>query len=139
MLRTIVWLPARLRMSCARLDDLLRIEPGGRLVEDQDLGVVDERLRQPDALPVALRQLRAVPIGHVGDVRALHHARHPRLALAGRDALDAGDEVEVLADRHVGVERRRFRQVAGAALGLDRVREDVEAGDDARVPSVAGM
>ena len=41
----------------ARLDDLLRVEAGGRLVEDQHVGVVDQRLRQADALLVALRQL----------------------------------------------------------------------------------
>ena len=71
----------------ARLDDLLRIEAGGRLVEDQDFGVVNERLRQADALPVALRQLAAVPIGHVGDVRALHDGGDPLLAFAWRHAL----------------------------------------------------
>ena len=43
----------------ARLDDLLRVEAGGRLVEDQHVGVVDQRLREADALPVALRQLAA--------------------------------------------------------------------------------
>ncbi len=31
-------------------------------------------------------------------------------------------------DGHVGVERRRFRQVAGPPLGFDRLIEDVEAG-----------
>ena len=55
----------------AGLDDLLGVEAGGRLVQDQDVGVVDERLGQPDALPVALRQLAAVPVRHVGHVRAL--------------------------------------------------------------------
>ena len=45
-----------------RFDDLLRIESGGRLVEDQDIGIVNERLRQTDALPVAFRQLGAEPV-----------------------------------------------------------------------------
>ena len=66
----------------ARLDDLLRVEAGGRLVEDQHVRVVDDRLRQADALPVALRELAAVPVGHVGDARALHHRVDARLALA---------------------------------------------------------
>ena len=48
----------------------------------------------------------------------------------GATPLMRADEVEVLAYRHVGVERRRFRQIAGAALGLERVGEDVESGDD---------
>jgi hypothetical protein len=45
------------------------------------------------------------------------------------DALDPGDEGQVLAHGHVGVERRRFRQVAGAALGFERLLEDIEPGD----------
>ena len=39
-------------------------------------------------------------------------------------------ERQVLAHGHLGIERRRLRQVAGAALGLDGLIEDVEAGDD---------
>ena len=57
----------------ARFDDLLRVEAGRRLVEDEHVGVVDERLREADALPVALRQLAAQAVRHVVDARALHH------------------------------------------------------------------
>ena len=39
-----------------RFDDLLGVEAGGRLVEDEDVGVVDQRLREADALLVALRE-----------------------------------------------------------------------------------
>ena len=42
----------------ARFDDLLRVEAGGRLVEDEDVRVVNQRLGEADALAVALRQLR---------------------------------------------------------------------------------
>ena len=34
-----------------------RVEADGRLVEDQHLGLVDERLREPDALAKALREV----------------------------------------------------------------------------------
>ena len=134
MLRTMVWSPARPRIRLARLDDLFRVEPGGRLVEDQHLGVVNQRLREADALPVAFRQLRAVLRRHVVDVRALHHGRDPVLLFLRGHALDARDEVQVLPDGHVRIQGRRFRQVAGAPLGLDRVSEDVVAGD--RRPTV---
>ena len=40
----------------ADLDHLPRIEPDRRLVEDEDRRVAAERLREPDPLPVALRQ-----------------------------------------------------------------------------------
>ena len=44
-------------MRRASLVDLLGVEPRRRFVEDQHLGVVDERLREADALAIALRQL----------------------------------------------------------------------------------
>ena len=52
------------------------------------------------------------------------------LRSAGGTPLILRDERQVLAHRHVGIERRRLRQIAGAALGFDRLVEDVEAGDD---------
>ena len=47
----------------ADLDDLLGVEAGGRLVQNQDVGVVDDGLGQAHALPVALGELadEAVP------------------------------------------------------------------------------
>ena len=121
-------IPGQAPDEIARLDNLLGIETGGRLVENQHLGIVDERLREPHALAVPLRELPAVAGGHVGDARALHHRRHALLALPGRHPFDTRDEVEVLPDGHVGVERRRFREVAGPPLGVDRMIEHVEAG-----------
>ena len=41
----------------ARFDDLLRVESGGRLVENQDVGIVNDGLREADALPVAFGEL----------------------------------------------------------------------------------
>src|SRR5262249_53270344 len=42
-----------LAKQLADFDDLLRVEAAGRLVEDEDVGVVDDRLGESDALPVA--------------------------------------------------------------------------------------
>ena len=130
VLRMTVWSPRELLDQLAGLDDLLRVEAGRRLVEDEHLGVVEQRLREADALPVALRELAALAVRHVGDPRALHHRGHARLALGPRHALDARAEVEILAHAHVGVERRRLGQIAGAALGLDRLLDEIEAGHD---------
>ena len=63
---------AELANQLAGLDALLRVEAGGRLVEDEDVGVVDDGLGEPDALPIALGQLGAVAGGHVGHPRLLH-------------------------------------------------------------------
>ena len=84
----------------ARFDDLLRVEAGGRLVEDQDVGVVDERLRQADALPVALRELArrggsAMSAMRVRSITALTRC----LRSPGGTPLIFGDERQVLARR----------------------------------------
>ena len=58
--------------------DLLGVEAGGRLVENQDVGVVDDGLRQSDALPVALGKLADQFVRDVGDGAALGNLRHAR-------------------------------------------------------------
>jgi hypothetical protein len=57
-----------------------------------------------------------------------HHLIDAPSAGCSAHDLDARREVQVLADGHVRVERRRFRQVAGPLLCVDGVREDVESG-----------
>ena len=84
MLRMIVCVPASSLIELTRLDDLLRIESGGRLVEDEHLGIVQNRLREPDALPVALRELSAVAVRHVVDTRPAHRLFDAALPLARR-------------------------------------------------------
>ena len=55
----------------ADFDDLLGIEAGGGLVEDQDVGVVDDRLGEADALAVALGELADQLVADVADGAAL--------------------------------------------------------------------
>jgi hypothetical protein len=113
------------------LDDLLGVEARGGLVEHQDVGIVNQRLREADPLLVALRELRAMPARHVGHPGALHHLVHAASDIFAH-ALDLGDEGQVLADGHVRIKRRGFRQVAGPALGFERLLEHVETGDGRR-------
>ena len=110
---------------------MLGVEPGRRLVENQHFGIVQNRLREADALAIAFRQLPAVARRHVVHARAPHRLFHALAPLAGRNALDldARDKLQVLAHRHLGIERRRFRQIAGAPLGLDGLFKHIEAGD----------
>ena len=131
VLRMIVWLPASSRMSCAGFDDLLGIETRRRLVEDQHFRIVNDRLREADALPVAFRELPAVTVRHVVDA-GLFITSSTRAALRSLEAttLSFATNVQVFPHRHFRVERRRFRQVAGAALGFDRLIEHVVTGDD---------
>ncbi len=69
----------------ARLDDLVRVESGGGLVQNQDVGIMDDRLRQSYALPVPFGQLPDFLVADVGD-RALFHHFIDALGQAGLSA-----------------------------------------------------
>ena len=57
------------RTSSAELVLQQRVEPARRLVEDEQLGTVHERLHEPELLAVALRELADRPVEH--DAEAL--------------------------------------------------------------------
>ena len=61
-----------------------RIEPGHRLVEEDHLGIVDERLRDADALHHPLRELAQLQPAFGADADAIEQRRHPRLRSAAR-------------------------------------------------------
>ena len=72
-------------ISVAHLVLLVRIEAVGRLVEDQHLRVVQERLRQTDAALEALRQRLDDLLEHARERQARDDVVEPRAApLAGR-------------------------------------------------------
>ena len=48
----------------------LRVEAGGRLVEEHELGLVDEREREREPLPLAARQRVERGVGLVGEREA---------------------------------------------------------------------
>ena len=54
----------------ANLDDLLRVESDGRLVQDQHRRIVNNRLGQPDPLPKALGQLPGQSVDDLGQPAA---------------------------------------------------------------------
>ncbi len=118
-------LPAQRFDQVPDLDDLLRIQPDRRLVENQDRRVVKDRLREADALLEPFRQVPDDPRGDLRQAAALHRPVDLRSHLPGRHLPDPGDEVEVGAHRHLAVERRRLGQVADPSLHLHRAVEDV--------------
>src|SRR5260370_16605554 len=55
----------------ARLVDLLGVQPGSRLIQNEYLRIVNDGLRQADPLPVAFRQFSEQLVLHVADPPAL--------------------------------------------------------------------
>ena len=98
-----------------------RIEPARRLVEDEQLGTVHERLHEPELLAVALRELADRPVEH--DTEALdERVPQPRI---DRSA-ETGEGSELLVAREPVVQAQVAGQVADAPAGGDAVAAAVE-------------
>ena len=110
------------------------VRPGGveavrRLVEDEEVGIVDERARELAALARAGREPVDRPVPHLAEpdvvqdlVRALERPvpRHPRELAAQRDGVDGGQLREVAVP---------LGHVADAAPHGVAARHDVDAED----------
>ena len=109
-------------------DDVDRVEAAERLVEDEDLRVVDDRPEELDLLLHALAQLLGLLLEPWAEV---HRVDPRREALQrGRlvDALDRREEEELVDDLHLPVEAALLGQVADALLELlaHRLAEDAD-------------
>ncbi|MCZ7686445.1 MAG: hypothetical protein M5U28_49885 [Sandaracinaceae bacterium] len=121
----------------ADLDRLVRVEAAHRLVEDEDGRLVDQRLREADALLVALGELADGLRDHVLEADLLDHRQRAALRRLALEAPHRGDPLEVLEHEHLPVERRALRQVADRAAHPERVLPDVAA-VDLRRPGARG-
>ncbi len=95
----------------------LRIEVGERLVEQKDLRLADDRAADRDPLPLPARELRRAAVEQRLDLQDAGGLADPlRDQRLGR-AHGLEPEGEVLADRHVRIERVRLEDHREAALG----------------------
>ena len=109
---------------------LARVDARGRLVEEDELRVVHERAREREALLHAAGQRARLHVLQVEQLDVAEQLVHARVGAGAGDAVDAGEEAEVLLDGEIRVERERLRHVAGLALDALALRADVAAGDD---------
>ena len=113
----------------ARFDDLLGVEAGGRLVENQDIGVMQDGLRQTHALPVALGELADELVLDVANGAAVAHfvdALGRRRRWRGPSAVPT--KVRYSLTSMSGIERRGFGKIADAFLHFEGLLEDIETG-----------
>jgi hypothetical protein len=111
-------------------DDLRRVQAARRLVQDEDLGVVQHRLGEPDPLPVALGERAEDAAFPADEAHALHRLPDGPGPPRARNLPNLGDKGEIIANRQLRVERRCLREVADATADLHGRVEDVEARDD---------
>src|SRR5262249_35480240 len=113
-------------------DDLAHLAPAEwiesrhRLVQDDEGGIVHERLRESDALDHALRVLaqRTRPIRSQPDV--VEGLGGPSLALGTRVAKQAGEVQQQFLGRQVVVERWMLGQEAQLRTGRDVARRPTQ-------------
>ena len=103
----------------------LRVEPGRRLVEQQQVGVVDQRAGDREPPLHAARERLDLVAGALGQLDEVEQLVDPRLQLAPREPEVAAVDEQVLADGQLDVE--------GVLL-----RDDAEPGPDLRARRVAG-
>ena len=105
------------------------IGAAGRLVEEQDLRLVQQRRRHGQALLVAARQL---PAREVNERLQLELGQRPFDAfvpLRPAQAIGAREKIQVLADRELRVEREFLRHVADVLARRCACGAQVEPGD----------
>src|SRR5581483_529974 len=110
----------------ARLNDLLGVKPGCRLVENQDVWIVNQRLCQPHPLPVALGEFTDLPVPNVLDRTPGAYLVDSPFQVSSRNALDAPDKFQVLSHGHIRIDGRQFRQISGVPLSLEGILGNVE-------------
>ena len=98
----------------------LRIEPRGRLVEDQEIGVVDQRARERQAPLHAARERADRLLALAREAGELEQPRDARLDHAAGDPEVAPVDPQVLGDGEVGIEVVHLRDDADADARLAR-------------------
>ena len=131
----------------AHLADLARIQARDRLIEDDELGLVDDRLGDADPFAVPQGQLGDHAVGDIGDVALLEHTRQAREDFSLGHPLELPDILDEVGHPHVAVKRRLFWQkpdaradavgrlkqvnpadAHAARAGQQKPREDLERG-----------
>ena len=102
----------------SKLHTLCGIETTRGLIEDQHLRIMEDRAREPDALPVALRQVSNPAVDHFVEAYSLADALHRLTRFL--HALESSRIAQHLPHRHVLIERDPLGQIPQLRLGAQR-------------------
>ena len=94
--------------------DAVGVEPVGRLVEDKDLGLAEQRTSQAEALAHALGEAADAALGRVREADLVEHLEDAR----SRNAHRAGQNREMTDRRASGMPDMSVEQGADEAAGL---------------------
>ena len=98
------------------LHDLLRIQTGRRLVQDNDLRIGQQRLCQTHTLFIAFGDLTQQMFFYIFQACHIHDTPNLFLAEFSEQAFQFRRIIQIFQYRHIQVQRRLFRQVADLFL-----------------------
>ena len=106
---------------------LVRVEPVGRLIHNQNIRVMHDGLGKPHAAAKPFRQCVDWLVQHAVQFR--HVNRPVRRASGGGfvQPANSGHEIQELARRHIGPGRSPFGQISHGLLGTQRLKANVDA------------
>ena len=110
----------------------LGVQAGGRLVEEQDLGAVDEAHRQVEPALHAARVGLGLAVGGVGEAEALERLADAPAQVAAGDGVELALQDEVLAPGRLGIEPVLLGDDADGAADAHGLGEHVDARPRAR-------
>ena len=102
----------------------LRVEPGRRLVQEHELGIVDEGEGERQALPLSARERLERRVGLLEEREALQEGRRLRFPL-----IERAKEGQRLARRDLVLESSRLQRRADLFFHLARPLPGIEAAD----------
>ncbi len=101
----------------ADLDALIGVEPLGRLVEDEQIGTMQNRGRETNPLAEPLGQLADRAIEDRLDRRRTDRVVNRGATFRASEVSEARDKVEILRHEHFAVQRIVFREKPDPPLG----------------------
>ena len=118
---------AEIANEVADESDLVRIETDGRLVENEEVGLVHHGIGKADALAVAFRETADDFFSHVRQTAKFQNIADALIQASAGDAFESSAVAQKLAHPHVEVERNIFRHVTDVLAGAQRFSENIEA------------
>src|SRR5690606_6784710 len=105
-----------------------RVDAGGRLIEKERVGLMHDGTGEREALLEAQRKILGVRRGVRAEVEDLRHELCAIALERACEAVDAGEERQVLRYAQIAVERELLRHIAEPIAGLPAIAPQIETG-----------
>ena len=106
---------ASLAEEFTQLDTRTRIEPGSRLIQNQNLGVMHQYACHPEALLHATGERLHHGIGFECQIREFENIRDETASALSGDAVSGREEFKILRDGHVLIDPKGVGHVSDEA------------------------